>query len=218
MRLSEALRREAEPVWARIMKHPFVLEAYSGSLPLEKFKFYLIQDYNYILTLARVFSIVASKASLDVAAKALEIARADATVELENYKRLLSRLGLTLNDALEAEPSPTNVGYMSFMVSTASLGTPLDGLVAVLPCFWSYLEVARRHEDKLGGNPVEVYVEWARAYLSREYEELVEELKDLVDGLYEGVGYERLKRIFLTASRYEWMFWDMAYRMEGWPV
>jgi thiaminase (transcriptional activator TenA) len=23
---------------------------------------------------------------------------------------------------------------------------------------------------------------------------------------------------FLTTSRYEWMFWDMGYRREAWPV
>ena len=218
MRLSESLRREAEPVWRRIIEHPFVVELYTGTLSVEKFKYYLLQDYNYLLTLARVFAIVASKADLDVAARALEIARADATVELENYRRLLERLGLTLEDAVRAEPSPTNVGYMSYMVSIASLGSPLEGLVVTLPCFWSYLEIARRHEDKLASNPNEVYVEWARAYLSSEYERLVEELRELVDGLYQGVGYEDLKRIFLTASRYEWMFWDMAYRMEAWPV
>jgi thiaminase/transcriptional activator TenA len=23
---------------------------------------------------------------------------------------------------------------------------------------------------------------------------------------------------YAMASRYEWMFWDAAYRMEGWPL
>jgi thiaminase/transcriptional activator TenA len=27
-----------------------------------------------------------------------------------------------------------------------------------------------------------------------------------------------LTRHFVTTSRYEWMFWDMGYRREGWPV
>jgi thiaminase/transcriptional activator TenA len=29
---------------------------------------------------------------------------------------------------------------------------------------------------------------------------------------------ERIHRHFRTTSRYEWMFWDMGYRMESWPV
>jgi thiaminase/transcriptional activator TenA len=29
---------------------------------------------------------------------------------------------------------------------------------------------------------------------------------------------EAMRRHFLTTSRYEWMFWDMGWRREGWPV
>jgi thiaminase/transcriptional activator TenA len=25
-------------------------------------------------------------------------------------------------------------------------------------------------------------------------------------------------RHYVTTSRYEWMFWDMGYRQEAWPV
>jgi thiaminase/transcriptional activator TenA len=28
----------------------------------------------------------------------------------------------------------------------------------------------------------------------------------------------RLSDHFETTSRYEWMFWDMGYRQEAWPV
>jgi len=30
--------------------------------------------------------------------------------------------------------------------------------------------------------------------------------------------YRLVHRHFLTTSRYEWMFWDMGYREETWPV
>jgi thiaminase/transcriptional activator TenA len=29
---------------------------------------------------------------------------------------------------------------------------------------------------------------------------------------------EPIRRHFVTTSRYEWMFWDAAYRLESWPV
>jgi thiaminase/transcriptional activator TenA len=29
---------------------------------------------------------------------------------------------------------------------------------------------------------------------------------------------EAMRRHFVTTSRYEWMFWDMGYRREAWPV
>jgi thiaminase/transcriptional activator TenA len=27
-----------------------------------------------------------------------------------------------------------------------------------------------------------------------------------------------MRRHFVTTSRYEWMFWDMGWRQETWPV
>ncbi len=218
MKLSESLRKEADPIWRKILEHPFVVELYSGQLNVEKFKFYILQDYNYLLTMVKVFSIIASKSDLDVSAKALEIARADATIELENYKKLLARMGLSIDNAVKIPSSPTNVGYMSYMISVASLGDALEGFIVTLPCFWSYLEIAKHHEDKLANNPNSLYVEWAKAYLSKEYESLVNDLIEIVDALYTGSRYEKLREIFLTASRFEWMFWDMAYKMEKWPI
>jgi len=29
---------------------------------------------------------------------------------------------------------------------------------------------------------------------------------------------DAMTRHFVTTSRYEWMFWDMGHRREGWPV
>ncbi len=217
-KLSSRLRREADAVWEKIFQHPFVVELYNGTLPLEKFKYYVKQDYNYLIGMMRVFSILASKAEYETAKLALEVAHADATIEMENYVRLLGSLGMNLEEVLSEQPSPTNTGYMSYLVATCSLGSPLDCLVAVLPCFWSYEEIALRHRSRLEKNPVEVYREWAKAYLSPEYRSLVARLRGEVDRLWDGRGYERLKTIFLTASRYEYMFWDMAYRLEKWPV
>ena len=37
--------------------------------------------------------------------------------------------------------------------------------------------------------------------------------------LWQGVAErDRVHRHFRTTSRYEWMFWDMGYRQEAWPV
>jgi thiaminase (transcriptional activator TenA) len=36
-----------------------------------------------------------------------------------------------------------------------------------------------------------------------------------------GLGHAELARVhqrFVTTSRYEWMFWDAAWRQERWPV
>lgn len=45
-------RPDVAPVWDRFVNHPFVMAMGDGSLPLESFKGYLVQDYLYLVGLA----------------------------------------------------------------------------------------------------------------------------------------------------------------------
>ncbi len=218
--LSRELRRRSDEIWVKLMNHPFVDELYRGVLPLEKFRFYAVQDYNYLVGLIKALSMAAFKADYETMRVALSHASFLASTEMANYEKLLKRLGLSLREVVSIEPAPTNTAYVNFMIATCSLGSPLECLVSLLPCYWSYREIALHNKDKLGQNSVDIYREWAQVYLSSDYGEAVEEFKRIIDGLWqrEKTSIERLDRIFKTASRYEYMFWDMAYKLEEWPV
>jgi len=110
--VSETLRSKFWDLWVKDLDHPFVVELYSGTLPLDKFKYYLLQDYNYLVTMVRVLSLLAAKApTLELSRMALELAYGTVTGEMENYERLLSSLGMTVEDAVKTRPNPTNVAY-----------------------------------------------------------------------------------------------------------
>ena len=53
---TDELRHTVAPIWEADLKHPFVQGIADGSLPREKFKFYLIQDYLFLLDYSRVFA------------------------------------------------------------------------------------------------------------------------------------------------------------------
>ena len=218
MSLTGRLRQSADYIWERIFQHPFVVELYTGTLPFEKFKYYVIQDYNYLVTMYKCFSLIASRAEYELARKMLELAYIEATTEMANYEKLLDRIGLKLEDVIKMEPAPTNTAYMNFLLTTCALGSPWEGLIAILPCFWSYAEIALRHKDKLERNPNRIYVEWASVYTTKEYLDLVRELREFIDRADIKEDYNKLERLFITASKYEYMFWDMAYKMEKWPI
>lgn len=42
-------RPDVAPVWHRFINHPFVMAMGNGTLPLESFKGYLVQDYLYLV-------------------------------------------------------------------------------------------------------------------------------------------------------------------------
>ena len=56
MSFSRGLKSKAEKVWEDGYNHPFVQEIGKGILDREKFKFYLLQDYLYLLQYAKVFA------------------------------------------------------------------------------------------------------------------------------------------------------------------
>ncbi len=218
MSLTYELRVAADKIWQKIFNHPFVVELFSGTLPMEKFKYYIIQDYNYLITMYRCFSLIASKADYELARKALELAYIEATTEMANYGKLLRRLGLRLEDVMNVEPAPTNTAYMNYLTTTCVLNPPIYGMVAMLPCFWSYAEIAEKHRERLANNTNELYVEWAKTYVTEEYVQLVNDLRRVVDESGDLSDKNKLKRIFITASKYEYLFWDMSYKMESWPL
>lgn len=51
-RLLDATRE----IWEGYLKHPFVRGIADGSLEIQKFRFYLLQDYVYLFDYAKVFA------------------------------------------------------------------------------------------------------------------------------------------------------------------
>ena len=107
---------------------------------------------------------------------------------------------------------------MSFLISTSSLKSYAEAITAVLPCFWSYAEIADQHKDALGKNEDQLYKDWAQVYVTDSYLNLVDKMKTLVNRAGTSFPYERLRTAFVTASRYEYMFWDAVYNRQQWPV
>lgn len=61
MGFSDDLRKLADPVWRRSLSHPFVSGIGDGSLPVEKFKFYVRQDYVFLVEYSRVLALAVAK-------------------------------------------------------------------------------------------------------------------------------------------------------------
>jgi len=212
MNTVQRLRKDADPIWKKILQHPFVMELYRGDLPLEKFKFYILQDYHYLIKAIKNFGIIVSKApTVEAMREVADILQLEAQSEFDGYKDFLKQIGHTIQEAAEVKPISASVSYSSFLVSTSSLNSYPEAITAVLPCFWSYAEIAEVHKDKLSSNKNHLYKDWAHAYLTESYLHLVEKIKDLVHDAANDFPYHKLKEVFVNASRYEYLFWDAVY-------
>jgi thiaminase/transcriptional activator TenA len=106
---------------------------------------------------------------------------------------------------------PTTYAYTRHLLYTCAQGTCAEGLAAVLPCQWSYGELARRLMISPPADPV--YADWIAMFGNDDYGALVDETTGLLDRLADRLtgAMQRLALAFDISTRYEVQFWDMAY-------
>jgi thiaminase (transcriptional activator TenA) len=214
------LWRGITDIYTAILEHPFVTGLADGSLPQESFEFYVIQDALYLRQYAQALAAVASRAPDQ---KETEMfarhAAGVVAVEMSLHASLLADLEIDPAAAAAAEPAPTTLAYTSYLISATVGGSFGEGVGAVLPCYWIYWEVGKHLLQR--GSPDSRYQRWIDTYAGEEFGEDVREVIAVTDrlGLQIAAGErERVHRRFRATSRYEWMFWDMGYRRETWPV
>lgn len=221
MSFTDDLEEVAEPIWEAILEHPMVVELGEGTLSEEPFRYWVRQDYVYLIEYARVFAHGAAKApSLERMDTFAELLDSTINTEMDLHRAYAAEFGITESELERIEPSPTTRAYTDFLVRVAATGTFGDLVAALLPCMWGFNETGKRLAAQ--GMPTdERYVEWVEMYSGEEFTELTHWCKDLMDDVAEDASEterERYRDLFRTSARYEYRFWDAAWNQEGWSV
>jgi thiaminase/transcriptional activator TenA len=205
----------AADVLGAIEKHPFVTGLADGTLSQERFAFYMAQDALYLADYSRMLALAASQAQ-DVDETLFWSTSAGSAVAVERALH-----GQFVADLSAAAKSPTCTAYTSYLAVLGTSGS-YPGLVSgLLPCFWIYEYVGARLLETSGDLDEHPYGAWIGTYGDPAFAESSRRAREIVDGAVAGVAPENRSRMleaFLTCARYEWMFWDSAWRLEGWPV
>jgi thiaminase/transcriptional activator TenA len=220
--LTAALRAKCAAIWRRESEHPFVRGIGDGTLPSDRFSFYLEQDYLFLVEYSRVFALASAKAR-DLATMTLfaELLNSTLKVEMQLHRDHCLRLGIAGSALESARPAPVTHGYTSHLLSVAYGGTITEIVAAVLPCQLGYAEIAAELAMQEHGNGNPFYAEWIAMYTSNEFVEGAARLAHLLDELSFGLptrDIDQLETIFLTSSRYEYLLWEMSWNRAGWPV
>ena len=213
---TEQLQMEAKPLWDAIYGHPFLKEIKDGTLPLDTFKYYLAQDYLYLEGFARSVAIILAKAH---DAQILEEVshRVMTPVERPLHQELLELVGLSSEEINSRDRSPTTTAYVNHMLTTASMHGLGPAAAALLPCPWTY----HLMRERVGPSEHPLYSKWTSFYVEGFLENSVAAWRSFVDRSAQDATASEIAAMryaFMTSSRYEYMFWNMAYTREAWPV
>lgn len=222
MSFSESLWKKGEPIWQKTFHHPFVRGIGDGTLEVDKFKFYIRQDYIFLIEYSRVLALATAKGvDLGIMGKFAELLHATLNTEMALHRGYAEKLGIGREELEQTKPAPTTFAYTRHLLHVAALGSLGEIAAALFPCQWGYCEIgtalAKQGEPK--GQPL--YGEWIRTYASPEFAALADWVRALVDTMGDKAGLPertRMEEYFLQSARYEHAFWEMSWQMEAWPV
>jgi len=222
MGFSDDLRAKGAKIWDQEKKHPFVTGIGDGTLDLDRFRYYMRQDYVFLVDFCRAVSLAVAKADdLDDMGWFARLLHETLNTEMSLHVGFCQDLGITEDELRATEPSPTTMAYTRHLVETAFSGGAGEIAAAILPCSWGYCEIGQMLAGLGAPTDQPLYSRWIEMYSAPEFAELADWLRSFIDRMAKEGGPQDLKRMedtFLVSSRYEYMFWDAAYRMEQWPV
>jgi thiaminase (transcriptional activator TenA) len=208
---SAALRAAGRDAWTAAVSHPMVAAIAAGTLPHQTFRRYFEQNVRYLEDYARAIALTMAKApdrpALDVLSR---FGRQIVATEIPANLDFLVRLGGSA-DRLPGPAAlhPVTYAYTRHLLHVCAQGSCAEGLAALLPCQWSYGEIAQPLMAALPADPV--YADWIRMFGNAEYDALVAETTGLLDRLADPADagqWARLSAVFSISIRYEGEFWD----------
>ena len=215
MKWSEVAWSQSQEVYKKIIDMPFIQGLIDGTLPLEKFRFYIEQDSNYLEYFGRALAIIAGRVPATYMLDYIRFSEGAIVVENALHASYFEEFGISGR----APIAPACHHYTSFLLSTSGTAPVEVAMAAVLPCFWIYKKVGDYIYEKQNNinNP---YQNWINTYAGEEFGALVEKAIRICDEVALNCSpaqQEEMTRAFLAASRLEWLFWDSAWRLEQWP-
>ncbi|KAH6603588.1 hypothetical protein Trco_008363 [Trichoderma cornu-damae] len=185
-------------VWKEFVHHPFVMALGDGTLPIESFKGYIIQDYLYLVHFSRANALAAYKA------KSIgDISRSNEIVthilrEMKLHINYCNSFGLSEPEIQATEELQACTAYTRYVLDIGQSEDWLALQMALAPCLLGYGAVAKMlhaHADTVReGN---TYWPWIQNYNADDYTEASPSR------------IEELIKIFVHATKMEIGFWEM---------
>jgi thiaminase/transcriptional activator TenA len=212
---ADAVWGEIAPVHAAILEHPFLRGLADGTLPTAAFERYLLQDALFLEDYARALALCGARAA-DTRDLRMFCRHAAEAIEVERnlHERLLGELGVSADGA---ERSPTCLGYGAFLLQACALRERYEALGAILPCYWIYREAGAALAA--AGSPDPRYAAWIATYDGAAFQAATRGAIGAADRELRAADGPRLAsalRHARVAARFEWKFWDAAWRGEDW--
>lgn len=204
----------AYPVYLKILGLPFLKELSAGTLPREKFLYYLNQDALYLPRYSRVLAHAASRMNdTSMTADYLHFASEGIATEKAMHEKFLFEM-----EFRDTRRSKACLMYTSLLEAQSYSAVEVEA-ASTLPCFWIYQMVGKEiYRNAVSENP---YSEWINTYADPKFEKSTKRAIGICDRMADLASKtvrDQMTEIFLECTRMEYLFWESAYKMEKWEI
>ena len=216
MKFTDQLWNEALPVYNKIQDHPFNQEMKNGTLPVEKFKFYIYQDSLYLAEFAKALATAGTRSGtsqelLDFLGFAQNAILVERALHIGYFKEY--------DIDFQSGKAPGCFAYTNYLLAVSAFESFEVAVAALLPCFWIYKKIGDYiYQTQTKPNP---YQNWIDAYAGEEFGVSVQKALRICDEIAENASEttrKKMKEAYVMASKLEYVFWDSAYKLEQWGV
>lgn len=204
----------AGSAWTRYANHPWFQELEQGTLPVECFVRFQLDDAPFIPYLHQTVALALAKApvgSMWSRAAATMLSEVFVANELAAKKEILETLGVRNPRFDRWALSPRREAYVNHLVRAALEGPTADTAAALLPCTFFTRLVGRRFKSVEIQGP-EVYRRWVRIYADKQMYRMLDAHEQIMEDevAREPSRREHLVRLFLRSTQHQVAVFDDA--------
>ncbi|MEO9896570.1 MAG: TenA family protein [Paracoccaceae bacterium] len=214
MRPTDYLKNSVQRDWDVVTDHPFCKELAEGTLPLEKMRWYLIQDYKFIDEFVRLLATaIAHAPTLADGVPMAQFLGLVTSTENTYFLRSFEALDVSQEDRNVA-PAPTTRAFQDLIRAARMSGRYEQMLAVLIVAEWSYLTWANRYKTYNADLPF-WFSEWIDLHTGEGFESVVNHLRNQLDSEWADLSdhhQSKAAAMFHKAVLCERAFFDNAFK------
>ena len=203
---------------------PHMQDILNGTMSIERFRFQIKQNYQYLMDYARCWAVGFSKCTcFEEMNEWYQIMKntMEGTV-MFNRDFWAEQIGLSLEEMDAVIEAPGKRSYTSFQLMCAEQGGLAECMMALFPCNILYRFFGEDLLGKCSLSKDNMYYQWLEFYVSDSYIAKTDNEIRMVNRLCANKTEReqaKLLEIFATSCNYEILQWqDMYHNMTTWPL
>ena len=222
MKFTDTLYKETSEIQSAIINHPFHLMIGNGTLDIDSFKYFIEQDYLFLIEYSKILGLATIKSPDYITMSTFSILLQETlNKEMKLHISFCEKLGIQESQLRNISPSTATSAYTNFLVKTGYESDFPEISTALLPCMATYAEIGTKLSSTKAHKIHPAYNEWIDMYASDQFQELSAWITQLVNKTALSCTRDKqikMKQSYISSCKFELDFWSISLDKTRWSI